>query len=363
MRATYNKSDHVWIFPSGSTIEFSHLEDEAAVFQHSGKQYSFLGFDELTQLPADATDSRGNPINSAFAFMQTRLRADADSGLRLECRATATPSGPGMSWVKNFYQIPESGESSEFVHPVTGFRHQYIRALASDNPAISAADYERQMADLPAAQRKSLLYGDWTANLGEVFTEWSYDLHPCEQFEVPTSWKRWRSCDDGYAASACVLYAAHDKDVTDTIFVVKELYSSGLTPEALAANVKQLDGGEKWRGVIDSSAFADTGFGARGDVMNRLGCNWTPCEKYPGSRLAGLSAIHQRLAKRADGSVGLKVFRGRCPNLVRTLPALVYSTRNPEEVDPSCEDHAIDALRYGLLFRPPEARMIRLGGL
>jgi len=144
---------------------------------------------------------------------------------------------------------------------------------------------------------------------------------------------------------------------------VKELYSSGLTPEALAANVKQLDGGEKWRGVIDSSAFADTGFGARGDVMNRLGCNWTPCEKYPGSRLAGLSAIHQRLAKRADGSVGLKVFRGRCPNLVRTLPALVYSTRNPEEVDPSCEDHAIDALRYGLLFRPPEARMIRLGGL
>jgi hypothetical protein len=131
MRASYNKSEHCWYWPSGSTLEFSHLEDEAAVFQHAGKQYSFIGFDELTQLPGDVVDSRGNPINSAFGFMQTRLRADADSGLALECRATASPGGPGMGWVKAFYQIPESGESSEFVHPVTGYRHQYVRALAS----------------------------------------------------------------------------------------------------------------------------------------------------------------------------------------------------------------------------------------
>ena len=103
--------------------------------------------------------------------------------------------------------------------------------------------------------------------------------------------------------------------------------------------------------------------GARGDVMNRLGCRWTPVEKFPGSRLAGLSAIHARLAVRADKTVGLKVFRGCCPNLVRTLPALVYSTRNPEEIDASCEDHAVDALRYALLFRPIRGGRVRLGGI
>jgi hypothetical protein len=101
--------------------------------------------------------------------------------------------------------------------------------------------------------------------------------------------------------------------------------------------------------------------GARGDAMNKLGCRWQPVEKYPGSRLAGLSAIHARLAFRDNGrSVGLKVFRGRCPNLVRTLSALVYSTRNPEEVDPSCEDHAIDALRYALLFKPSRFARVRV---
>jgi hypothetical protein len=362
MRAVYSRSDHTWTWPSGSTLEFSHLEDEAAVFQHSGKQYSFIGFDELTQLPADATDSRGNPINSAFAFMQTRLRADADSGLSLECRATASPSGPGMSWVKNFYQIPDSGESSEFVHPVTKFRHQYVRALASQNPAISAADYERQMADLPAAQRKALLYGDWTALTGAIFPEWSYDLHTCEPFSIPASWQRWRSCDDGYAAPACVLWLVWDKDVTDTIYVIREIYERGLTPEALAANIKQLDGDEPWKGVIDSSAFANTGTGSgsRGAAMNRLGCNWRAVEKGPGSRASGLHAIHQRLAKRDDGSVGLKIFRGCCPNLVRTLPALVYSTKNPEEIDSSCEDHSVDCLRYGVIFRPLTAGRVRV---
>jgi hypothetical protein len=37
-----------------------------------------------------------------------------------------------------------------------------------------------------------------------------------------------------------------------------------------------------------------------------------------------------------------------CRNLIRTLPALVYG-RNSEDVDDSCEQHAVDALRYALM--------------
>jgi hypothetical protein len=124
-----------------------------------------------------------------------------------------------------------------------------------------------------------------------------------------------------------------------------------------------LDGGENPAGVIDSAAFADTGMGARGDIMNKLGCCWRPVDKYPGSRLHGLSAIHSRLALRDGGrSAGLRIFRDRCPNLVRELTSPIYSTRNPEEIDAGCSDHAVDALRYGLLFRPIEGRRVRLGG-
>ena len=60
----------------------------------------------------------------------------------------------------------------------------------------------------------------------------------------------------------------------------------------------------------------------------------------------GISVTHQRLARKSDGYGGLVVFRN-CGNLVRTLPAIVYSRSNPEDVDDSCEQHATDALRYG----------------
>jgi len=106
-------------------------------------------------------------------------------------------------------------------------------------------------------------------------------------------------------------------------------------------------------GVIDSASFADVGLGdesgrgGRAEIMNRLGCRWTPSAKGAGSRIAGVSAVHQRLALKDDGSPGLIVFRN-CRNLIRTLPAMTYSRTNPEDIDPDCEEHAVKALMYGL---------------
>ena len=100
--------------------------------------------------------------------------------------------------------------------------------------------------------------------------------------------------------------------------------------------------------MIDSASFADTGMGGgRADQMNALGCKWKAAEKGAGSRLAGIAAVHARLALKRDGRPGLIVF-STCQNLMRTLPAVVYSRTNPEDIDDSCEQHLVDALRYGL---------------
>lgn len=118
-------------------------------------------------------------------------------------------------------------------------------------------------------------------------------------------------------------------------------------------------------GVIDSASFADVGLGnesgrgGRAEIMNQLGCRWTPSPKGAGSRIAGVSAVHQRLAPRDDGSPGLIVFR-TCPNLIRTLPAMVYDRKNPEDIDPACEEHAVKALMYGLTRRKIECRVMRV---
>jgi hypothetical protein len=130
----------------------------------------------------------------------------------------------------------------------------------------------------------------------------------------------------------------------------------------MAQCVLSFDFGEKLSGVIDSAAFANYGMAgiSRADAMNKLGCRCQPIEKAAGSRIAGLSAIHARLAMQSDGKPGLIVFRS-CRNLIRNLPSLVYSTRNPEDVDESCEDHAVDVMRYGLEYRKPVSRMVRVG--
>ena len=361
--AVFNTQTSTWRFPTGARIEFGFLDSPADQFRYLGRSFTFIGWDELCEWPGDGTDANGEPVSTSYIYLLSRLRAAEGTNLRLEVRATCVPAGPGMHWVKSRWGIPDDGSASERVDPTTGYHRKFIPGRIGDNVHLSGSDYMRQLEALPRAQRASLLSGRWDAYQGSIFVEWDPNKHLCDPFPVPGEWRRWRACDDGYAAPACVLWLVWDKDVNDTIYVVKELYASGLTPEALASDVLLLDAGEKWSGVIDSSAFADTGMVARGDVMNRLGCRWRPVQKFPGSRLAGLSAIHQRLATREDRSVGLKVFRGCCPNLVRTLPALTYSTRNPEEIDASCEDHAVDCLRYALLFRPPESRMTRLGGI
>jgi len=134
-----------------------------------------------------------------------------------------------------------------------------------------------------------------------------------------------------------------------------------MTPEVMASVVLAMDGGRDLGGTIDSESFADVGLGANGgraDVMNARGCKWKPADKGAGSRLAGIAQIHQRLAVRADGKPGLIVF-STCKNLIRTLPVMVYSRTNVEDIHGSCEDHAVDALRYGLFRRkPPVARRV-----
>jgi hypothetical protein len=120
--------------------------------------------------------------------------------------------------------------------------------------------------------------------------------------------------------------------------------------------------GESQRGVIDSSSFADTGYGGRADQMNRLGCNWRPCSKDYNSRLAGKNLIHQRLAMKSDGKPGLIVFN-TCRNLARTLPALCYSKTHPEDVDTDAEDHCYDSLRYGLSWKKPQFKLVKVTGI
>ena len=367
MRARYNVQLHQWTFPSGAIVEFAAIENtETAILNFSGRSFSFIGIDEIVHLPADTVSANGEMINGAYSFFKSRLRAVEGSGLSLQLASTGTPGGPGQSWIRSYFGIKNSGASCETRDPITGTRRAYFHCTVADNPYLRNTSYAARLEGLPVDQRKAYRDGDWLSYVGQVFPEFNFQRHTCPELPVPLSWTRWRCGDDGYRAPHASYWLMTNRDADDCVYVVRELYRAQLTPAEVAEEVLRIDreltGTEQWSGVLDSAAWAEvgTGDGSRAEQMNRLKCNWSRAAKGPNSISAGLSAIHSRLATRPDGTVGLKIFRDRCPNLIRELTSLVYDPRHIEAYDQSCPDHGVAAIRYGLLFQPARSGMARV---
>jgi hypothetical protein len=89
-----------------------------------------------------------------------------------------------------------------------------------------------------------------------------------------------------------------------------------------------------------------------------------PIEAFWREGIHAVPAINNRMVgwtrlKELMHTDDLVVFKGRCPNLIRTIPLMIRDERNPEDLDTTLEDHALDALRYMALVRT-EASMAKI---
>lgn len=370
----FRESTKEWFFPNGGIMEFGYLDKPKDTAKYQGRAFTFIGWDELTHW---ATDSE-------YTYLLTRLRAtkQARKEIRLMCRATTNPGGKGHHWVKKRFAIGDDGGATREFDPKGWWWRRFIPARISDNPYLAGTDYEDNLNAQAEHVIKMLKEGRWDIFEGAMFTEWDFRVHTCDPFPLDGA-TLWRGADDGFNAPACVLWFAK-KD--NRIYVVGELYQNQLTAPMLAEKVLARDkmlpvgtrdtGGpvpeivyntEVLLGTIDSAAFNEHGEGptkgtGRAQQMNQLGCKWRPSPKGPNSRVAGCHLVHQLLQKRLpDGLPGIQIFRN-CRNLIRTLPALPIDGNNMEDVDTDAEDHAYDALRYGLQHRITLVKQRKLGG-
>jgi hypothetical protein len=91
--------------------------------------------------------------------------------------------------------------------------------------------------------------------------------------------------------------------------------------------------------------------------------------KADNDRLNGKRKIDRLLMDLPDGKPGLMFF-SNCKNVNRTMAALPYArTGSTEDVDTDAEDHAYDAVRYGLTRtdtapkKPKDNRPLPIQGL
>lgn len=83
-----------------------------------------------------------------------------------------------------------------------------------------------------------------------------------------------------------------------------------------------------------------------------------PLASADNARIAGWQRVRGYMADGADGRPMWQAF-DCCENLIRTLPMLMYSPHNREDAADG-EDHAPEALRYGLMSRPNKSSIKEL---
>jgi hypothetical protein len=235
----------------------------------------------------------------------------------------------------------------------------FIPSRVYDNKILLQNDpqYLVTLMSLPEKERKALLEGDWSVFEGQYFTQWSDKMHTCRSFEIPAHWLKFRCMDYGSTAPFACLWGAVNEE--GQVFIYREYYADGYTARESANKIMDMSPEHERYifDVIDPSVFSSDGRDTtiidemRQEAKKRAddGCK-NPLRLEPASneRIGGWNVVKENLLYTQDSPPKLQVFTS-CPNLIRTLPALVHDPVRVEDVDSDGEDHAPDGLRYGLV--------------
>jgi hypothetical protein len=132
------------------------------------------------------------------------------------------------------------------------------------------------------------------------------------------------------------------------------------TADRVAKEIRRIESedinlrGRHIHGICDPAVFARNGGESIGEIMERSGVYF---DKADNTRIAGKNQIHNRLAFDEHGVPMLYVF-STCKHFVRTVPELVYSQTDVEDIDTDGEDHIYDELRYVCMENPVAARTL-----
>ena len=343
----YNGQNNEVRFYNGSRIVFGYCDSDRDLLQYQGVEYDVIFLEEATQLS-----------EYQFGIIRASLRGTNDYPKRMYL--TCNPGGQGHAWVKRLFvdrQFTKDEDPAEYA---------FIQAKVYDNAVLMEKDpgYLRNLQTLPDGMRKAWLDGSWDVFEGQVFTEWRDDpehyadgkwTHVIEPFDIPNTWRVYRSFDFGYAKPFSVGWWAVDFD--GRLYRILELYGcvpgepdTGVrwTPEQIFEQIRTTEAthpylrGRDIRGVADPAIWDASRGDSIADIADRYGVYFEPGDH---KRLPGWMQVHYRLAFDAAGLPMLYVFRN-CRDTRRTLPLLRYDAHAPEDVDTRQEDHIADEIRY-----------------
>lgn len=354
--AKYNSVNKLFTFPNGSNIKFSYCARDADLDQFQGLEYDCIFLDEAAQLSEYQMKSIAATNRGVNQFPK-------------RIYYTCNPGGQGHAFIKRIFidKIYLPGESPD--------DYEFIQALVDDNTALMDAqpEYLQQLEALPYKLREAWRFGRWDVFEGQVFTEFTdepehykdkHQTHVIDPFPIPPNWTIYRGFDWGYSRPFSVGWYAVSP--AGRLYRFRELY--GCTGEAnqgvewtvaqVGAKIQEIERederikGKQVFGVADPAIFASDGGESIAETLSRYQVYF---ERGDNKRWPGKMQCHYRLAFDDEGVPMFYVFN-TCRHFIRTIPALVYSQTDLEDVDTKLEDHAYDEWRYVCMARPISPR-------
>jgi len=384
----YNKEKKRWQFPSGSIIQFGHLEYDSDVRKYDSAEYNLIEFDELTSF-----------TEYQYLYMFSRCRSSAND-LPSIVRSGTNPGNVGHSWVRTRFVEPCSTGNVILTDKLTGLKRIFIPSKAQDNPYLMENDpqYINRLQGMAEKDRRAKLDGDWYTFSGQVFDDYREEHYPNEpanavhvvdEFSIPSWWPRVLSIDWGYEALTYALWSAIAPN--GQVFLYREYAVKHAKISQWATDIGRMSTGEVFSDVVicqsagqqrgDDLTIAEQ-FEKYSHLTPRLSVNehgsrvssklllqeylrWRPkpnltipkesfsnAEAARIMRMQGLDAYKAYLTSFEPETPEtnlprLQIFKG-LEVLRKTIPLCVYDDSNKEDVAEFPGDDPYDCLRYNI---------------
>lgn len=335
-----------------SLIECGHMDDDAAVSKYLSSEY-----DDIT--PDEASTFAPQPLME----LSTRARTSKPEVLA-EGGATfspvSNPGGPSAALLLDLFidHQPDLDAYPAMAGVYDPAEWVYISATLDDNPYLDPA-YERQLAVLPKWRYEQLRHGDWRVFSGQFFSQWQERDHVAAL--EPSRDGRWfRSLDWGRNQPGCVLWWACLPD--HKLYIRQEWKFQGMSEQEVADGILKIDAdlglpkrpsytaGDPSIKNKTGATHKDGQFVGQA-IAETLGYYGVPITGADNDRFNGWARCHALLRQAPDKTPWLQVHPD-CRYLIRSIAGAVSDDKDPDDVDTTTDDHALDAWRYGAMSRP-----------
>jgi phage terminase large subunit len=351
LKHDYSRTAGVVTFDNGSRIITGHFQRENDIDSYLGLEYDEIIVEEATTLSA-----------KKYKDISTCNRT-SKPGWRPRIYSSANPGGVGHAWYKAKFITPYQLRQE--------VNTRFLPATVRDNRMVNA-EYVGVLERLTGWEKRAWLEGDWDIQAGQFFTTFRRNAHvikPISPDEIPSNWTLWASLDYGFTHYTVIYLLARDSD--GVVYVLDEhaerkwlvARHAGALQTMLRRWDIPLERIETVQAGNDCFAKRHTGTTIASEY-SAYGVELSPAND---DRIQGAAEILRALSDPDAGMLPQLKITEKCPRLIECLPAMMHDPNRPEDVlkidaddDGIGGDDPYDSLRYGLMYKPGRAGMIKV---